>query len=227
MDLAALVSGGKDSLYAAYLVSKKNDIKYIISFISDNPESYMFHVPNVHLVAEQAKVMDVRFLEKRTKGIKEEELDDMKSILKLIADEIDGVVCGAIASNYQKSRLEKICQELHLGLDAPLWHKDQEGLMRDMLKNDFRTIITAVAAPPLDESWLGRMIDEKCLKELIELNKRYGISVSGEGGELETFVLNCPLFSKKIRIMSSQKHWNPHTKSGWLEIRKTTLVIKT
>ena len=177
---AVLFSGGKDSTMAAYLAKKKGyELACLITVLSKNPESYMFHVPNVHLVAEQAKAMSVRFLEKRTKGIKEEELDDMKSILKMIADEIDGVVCGAIASNYQKSRLEKICQELHLGLDAPLWHKDQEGLMRDMLKNDFRTIITAVAAPPLDESWLGRMIDEKCLKELIELNKRYGISVSG------------------------------------------------
>ena len=226
MNLAALVSGGKDSLYAAYLASKKHDIKYIISFISDNPESYMFHVPNVHLVEEQAKAMNIKFLEKRTRGVKEEELKDMKELLKMIADEIDGVVCGAIASNYQKTRLENICQDLHLGLEAPLWHKDQEQIMKNMLKDGFRTIITAVAAPPLNESWLGRMIDEKCLKELIELNKKYAISIVGEGGEIETFVLNCPLFEKKIRIMSYQKHWNPHTNSGWLEIRKVALIEK-
>lgn len=223
MKLAALISGGKDSLYATYLAGKE-EIKYIVSIISENPESYMFHVPNAEFVKEQAKAMDISLIQKFTKGEKEEELLDLKGVLSNL--EIDGIVAGAVESNYQKERLEKICSELGLQLIIPLWHKNPEELLREMLADEFEIIITAVAAPPLDEKWLGRKIDEKCIFELIELNKKYDIHLVGEGGEFETFVLDCPLFKKKLKIIKAEKQWNNKTKSGWLKINKVELLNK-
>lgn len=223
--LAALVSGGKDSLYALYLAGKEN-IRYIITFASDNPESYMFHIPNIHLVEEQAKLMGIKIIKKPTKGIKEKELDDIKSALKAVSGEIDGVVTGAIESNYQKQRIDKICKELDLKSIAPLWHQDPEKLLRSMIRNGFEIIITGVAAPPLNEGWLGRKIDEACLKELVQLNKKYKIHICFEGGEGETFVKFCPMFNKRIEILDSIKHWDVKTKSGTLEIKKIRRIDK-
>lgn len=218
MKVAALLSGGKDSLYALYLASKENKIKYIVTITSENPESYMFHVPNVHLVEEQAKLMEIEIIKKTTKGEKEKELEDLKSVLGTIDGKIDGIVTGAIESNYQKQRIDKICGELKLTSLAPLWHKDPENLLRDMIKNKFEIIITAVAAPPLDEKWLGRKIDENCVEELVQLNKKYGIHPSGEGGEYESLVLDCPLFKKKLEVSGSKKIWDEKTRSGHLVV---------
>lgn len=223
MRLAALVSGGKDSLYAAYLASKEHSIAFIVSIISENPESYMFHVPNAALVAKQAESMQLPLIQKSTKGEKEKELSDLKNALVGIKDKIDGVVSGAVQSNYQKNRINKICSDLNLISLAPLWHKEPAELLRSMLSAGFEIIITAVAAPPLDESWLGRKIDEETIKELIKLNKQYGISIVGEGGEFETFVINCPLFKKKLKIIKAKKQWDAKTKSGVLIIKEVAL----
>ncbi len=226
MKLAVLLSGGKDSLYAMYLESKKHEINYIISIVSENPESYMFHVPNIHLVEEQANLMGMPLIKKKTKGVKEDELKDLKGVLSAIADEVDGIVTGAVESNYQKNRIDKICEKLEIKSVAPLWHRNPEKLIKDMIKNRFEIVITAVAAPPLDEKWLGRKIDERCIEELKELNRKHGISIVGEGGEMETLVLDCPLFRKRMKIVESKKVWDKKTKSGVLDIKKISVGKK-
>jgi diphthine-ammonia ligase len=225
MKIAALVSGGKDSIYAAYLASMRHEIKYIISIISENPESYMFHVPNAGLVAKQAEAMGIPLIQKTTKGEKEEELEDLRLVLKETIG-IEGVVSGAFASNYQRDRIDNICRDINLKSLAPLWHRDPLELLRGMISKGFEIIITAVAAPPLDESWLGRKIDERCLEELIKLNKEYEISVMGEGGEFESFVLDCPLFRKKLILLEAKRQWEEKTRSGWLEIKNLGFIDK-
>src|SRR3989304_2657275 len=215
MKLAVLLSGGKDSLYATYLAGKENEIACIISMISENPESYMFHVPNVDLVKKQAEAMGIPILQKATKGVKEEELKDLEAAIREAEEKynIMGVVSGAVASNYQKQRIDNICNKVGIKSLAPLWQQDAEELLREMIKK-FRIVITAVGAPPLDEGWLERSIDDNCVDELAELNKKYGIHILFEGGEGETLVLECPIFSKRIEILDSMKHWDKKTRSG-------------
>lgn len=226
MNLAAFVSGGKDSLFALYLAKKAgNKIEALVVMESSNPESYMFHYPNVHLVKEQAKLMGIKLIKQKTKGEKEKELEDIKKVLNKMKN-IDGIVTGAVASSYQKSRIDAVCKELGLKSLAPLWNQNPEKTVREMLSNNFEIIITAVAAPPLDEKWLGRRFDEKCLEDLIKLNIKYGIHLNGEGGEFETFVTGCPMFSKKIIIKDAEKWWDARTKSGMLKINKIMLMDK-
>jgi len=69
-----------------------------------------------------------------------------------------------------------------------------------LFTNDFEVIITGVFAYPLDESWLGRTIDQDFLQDVKKLYEKYKINPAGEGGEFETFVINCPLFSKRLEI---------------------------
>ncbi len=227
MRLAALVSGGKDSLYAMHLVKKQgHEIKYIVSFISENPDSYMFHVPNAHLVREQAAAMEIPLLQVASSGEKEKELDDIAAALKKIRREIDGVVSGAVASSYQKSRIDKICGDLGLASFAPLWQQEQEKLLKDMLDSGFVMVITAVAAQGLDESWLGRGIDSATASELLELGRKHRFSAIGEGGEYESFVLDCPLFSERIMVKGAEKIWDAKTRSGVLRIKKIETVRK-
>lgn len=209
MKLAALVSGGTDSLFAAYVMHSQGfEIRYLITLLPERADSYMFHHPNAHLTRYQAEAMGLPLLTKSTKGEEEKELQDLKEIISSVKGEIQGVVSGAVFSEYQKQRIDVICEELNLISFAPLWHKNPEMLLREMLESGFEIIITAVAARGLDESWLGRRIDEKCVEDLRELNKKYKIHMSGEGGEFETLVLDMPMFRKKLKILEARKEWS-------------------
>lgn len=223
MKLIALVSGGKDSVYAIYKAKQDgHEVKYAATIHSKNPDSYMYHTPNIGLTLMQSRLMGIQMVSKESLGIKEQEVMDLEILLKNL--DAEGVVCGAIASKYQRDRVEKVCKELKLKLLAPLWGMNPEKLLREMLKDGFEIIITAVAADGFDESWLGRKIDEDCIKDLLKLEKKHSISIVGEGGEFETFVLDCPLFSKKLEIIKAEKVWKDN--SGVYEIRDAKFVDK-
>ncbi len=227
MKLASLISGGKDSIYATYLAKKAGQkIECFLAMLPDNSESYMFHSHNLHLLKVISQLSGIPLITGTTKGEKEEELKDLKNLMEKVKGKVDGITTGAIASNYQKSRVDKICNELNLESLAPLWGKDPQQILRGMLSDGFEIIIVAVAAPPLDERWLGRTIDEKCIDELSDLNKKYGIHICGEGGEYDTFVTKCPLYqNKRIEITVAEKTWDPKTRSGSLIIKKTRVEV--
>ncbi len=226
MKLASLVSGGKDSMYSAYLSKKAgHSIEYLLAMISENAESYMFHTHNIHLLKTISEITGIPLILGKTKGVKEEELEDLKELIAKVKDEVGGITTGAIASSYQKQRIDKICSDIGLRSIAPFWGRNPEEVLREMLVAGFEIAIVSVAAPPLDESWLGRVIDKKCIEELVELNRKYGIHVTGEGGEYDTFVTSCPLYNrKKIVIEDAEKLWDPKTKSGVLEIKKIDIA---
>jgi len=199
MRLACLFSGGKDSTYALYLILKQgHKVSYLVSVFPESSESYMFHYPMIEKTIEQAASMGIEQIIVRTKGEKEKELGDLRKALSRL--DIDGVVSGAIASSYQKSRIDKIAKELGIASLAPLWHRDQEGLLKEQIDAGFEMIITHVAAQGLDGSWVGRKIDYKAFEELKKIRDKYKINISGEGGEFETLVLNCPLFSHPLKV---------------------------
>lgn len=207
MKCAVLFSGGKDSTYAAYLAKQyDNEITCLISIISENPESYMFHTPSITKVNKQAEVMNIPIIIQQTKGIKEEELKDLKYAIKKakINYKIEAVITGAVESAYQASRVQKICDDLNLECFNPLWQKKPEEQWDDLLKNSFEIIIIGVAAEGMEKELLGKKIDRKMINKLREINNKYRIHLSFEGGEAETFVLNCPLFSKKLIVQKKQ-----------------------
>jgi ABC transporter with metal-binding/Fe-S-binding domain ATP-binding protein len=227
MRLASLISGGKDSLYATYLsVMRRHKIKYLVTMLPAKEDSWMFHYPCIELTKLQAKALGIQQVTQKTSGEKEKELEDLKKVLEEIKDEVDGVVSGAVASNYQKSRVDRICEELRLESVAPLWGRDPAGVLREEVGSGLEIIITGVFAEGFDKSWLGRKIDDKCVEDLVELNRRYGISCVAEGGEFETFVTDCPLFKKKIQIKDSKIVWDSKTSSGYLVVGNAKLVGK-
>lgn len=203
MKLASLFSGGKDSVFSAYIVQKEgHSIECLITILSKNKESYMFHTPSIKMTTFQANSMNIPLLIHKTKGEKEEELKDLENAIKAAIKKykIEGIVTGAIKSVYQASRIQDICNKLNIKCINPLWQIDEITYLNNLIKNKFKVIITGVFAYPLNQSWLGREINEQFIKDMTELNKKYKIHLSGEGGEFETFVLDCPLFRKPLNI---------------------------
>ena len=227
MKAGILFSGGKDSTYAAYLAKQKGDeLLCLITLSPERSDSYMFHYPNIRWTALQAQAMRLPQVKLETKGVKEDELVDLSNAIKAAKRDysIEGVYTGALASVYQKSRVERICDELGVKAVSPLWHVDQVAHLTNVVANGFDVIMTGVAALGLDESWLGRPLDMEAVRDLASLEKRYGINPGLEGGEGETFVLDCPLFDRRVEVVSSQKHWKGD--AGYLEILDARLVAK-
>lgn len=223
---AVLFSGGKDSTMATYKAIESGwKVEYLVSMISRNPESYMFHTSNIHLTELAAEAMNIPLLRATTHGIKEKELDDLRTVLTDLKDRgVKGVFSGALASSYQKSRIDKICQDLSIKSIAPLWHMDPYKYMEELIDLDFETILVSVSAEGLDESWLGRKIDRELLEELLSIHEKYGIHLAFEGGEAETLVLDCPLFKKRIKIQEIEKVWERD--SGYIDVRRAVLEDK-
>jgi ABC transporter with metal-binding/Fe-S-binding domain ATP-binding protein len=207
MRVAALLSGGKDSVLAARLAEEEgHELLCLVTMRSANPDSYMFHTVNVEAAGLQAEAWGKRWVQAWTPGEKERELEDLKAALRGVP--VEGVVSGAIASSYQRDRVEGVCGELGLAHVSPLWSRDREGLLRDVLGRGMRVIFTAVAAQGLDESWLGAELDEDAVRRLLRLNATYGVDPCGEGGEYETLVLDAPWFRKKIFVSRAEMNWD-------------------
>jgi diphthine-ammonia ligase len=203
MRLGVLFSGGKDSTYAAWLAKKEGyQISCLISIQSENEDSFMFHTPSIEKTKVQAEFMGIPLIVQKTKGEKEIELVDLEKAIKLAVKEykIEGIVTGAVESVYQTSRVQKICNEFGLEVFNPLWQKNQFELLEDLIKEKFEAIVVGVAAYPFDSGWIGRKLNKNFLEEIKILSEKYKINPAGEGGEFESFVVNCPLFKKKLEI---------------------------
>lgn len=225
MKLSVLYSGGKDSNYSMYLVDKLGyEISCLISVFPENEESYMFHYPNVEMVKFQARAMEKPLVFERIEG-KENEVMELEKVVEKARRKykFNGIISGAIESVYQAERIQKICNNLNLFCINPLWQINPYEYMKDLIRN-FEVIITGIFSYKLDENFLGRRIDENILNKFILLNKKYGMHISGEGGEYETFVLNSPLFKKRIVISDFEKIMDKN--SGILKIKEIKLVEK-
>ncbi len=197
MKVAALFSGGKDSVFSIYIAKQWGwDISHLVTVYPENKDSWMFHSINIHLTEKLSEAINIPLIRKQTKGKKEEELNDLKEILKDL--DINGVISGAIASEYQRTRIEKICHEIGIKSFTPIWHKNQELILREQINAGFEIIIVGVFAYGFDETWLGKTINGKTINDIQQLKKKYSINTAGEGGEFETLTLNGPIFRKKL-----------------------------
>ena len=212
MKLAALFSGGKDSTYAIYDAKKSgHTIEVLFTILPKSDESHLLHFPNILQTKIQSKSMDIpqiiEHLADLEPDIEELKLNELIKAAKKTFD-FEGIVHGGILSAYQKNKFETLCQKNDLKLISPLWEKNDLSYMKELLDNNFNFIISSVSSDGLDNSWLGRKIGYSELQELAHLSKKFHFNLNFEGGEAETFVINCPLFKNEIKIIKSNKIWD-------------------
>ena len=226
MRLGILCSGGKDSLFACFMAMQKEEVACLISVRSRNEESYMFHTPNVHLVPLQAEAAGLPLVTVETDGIEETELSDLSRAISLAVERhgIEGVVTGALLSVYQATRIQRICRDLDLWCFNPLWYTDQEAYMERLIDTGFWAIVTGVFSAPFNAAWLGRKIDREALEDLKQYARKHRITLTGEGGEYETLVLDAPFFTRRIVIEESTEEYCNYR--GILRVRRASLEAK-
>ncbi len=218
-----MFSGGKDSTYSILLAEKMGHfVEVLLTFLPKSMDSYLFHYPNLHLTPLQAEAMGKRQFLIPVEGMAEEEVLD--KALAEVSENVDGLVTGAIASRYQRDRMARLAQKHGLKVLSPLWGVEPDHLLRRLLADGFEIMVVAVAAAGLGEGWLGRIIDERAVDELALLRDKYGVHPAGEGGEMETLVLDCPLFRRRLEPRKVEKIWQGH--HGYLIIQEATLTNK-
>ncbi|CAJ37806.1 diphthine--ammonia ligase [Methanocella arvoryzae] len=220
MKVAALFSGGKDSSYAVFIARHYGwEVSRLVTVFSQSPESYMYHVPAVELTRLAAESIGIPLVEVVTPPEPEAELIPLRDTISKLG--VDGIVSGALESEYQRRRLDQICQDAGVKSFAPLWHKNPRELLGDMVDQGFEIMIVGCMAEGLDEKWLGRVLDKAALAELDRLHAKYGIHVAGEGGEYESMVIGGPHMQRRICV-DYEKEWRVHSgkiivKEAWLE----------
>ena len=198
-----MYSGGKDSTLAIHKMWEQGKkVELLITFVSENKFSYMLQRVNVDWTELQAQAMGIKHVFYNTKGEKEKELVDIEDALKKY--KVTELVTGAVASRYQAGRINSICDNLGIKHYSPLWGMDPLEELRE-ISVKFNAIVTQVAAEGFDDSFLGSRVDEKMIEKLQKLHQKYKINMSFEGGEAESFVLDAPLFKKRIVIDKARK----------------------
>ena len=212
MKLAALFSGGKDSTYSIYKVKQMgHDVKCLVTVFPKSSDSQLLHFPAIELTKLQSKTLKISQITSTLDSNElAEEMDALKILLKRAKQDfqIEGLVHGGISSEFQKKCFEKICEKIDLKIIAPLWKINAKEYMNDLIDSKFKFILTSVSSGGLDDTWLGKIISVDDISELDKLSTKYGFNLNFEGGEAETFVIDCPLYSHPIKITKSKAVWD-------------------
>lgn len=222
MRTVALLSGGKDSLYNMFLATKDNHEIVAIANLKpksssgDELDSYMYQTVGHQAIETIAEALDKPLFRgditsvARNKDLDytepkngDDEVEHLYNLLQQIRDEhnigFEAVCVGAIASSYQKSRVENVCKRMSLTMLAYLWDQDQDKLLQRMIDCNFDAILIKVACIGLTKNHIGKSI-EAMQEHLRYLHKKYDTNICGEGGEYETLVLDCPLYKRRLSI---------------------------
>ena len=225
MKLAALFSGGKDSTYAIYLAKKlHHSVEVLLTLYPHSNESHLLHHPNITFTSLQSESMKIpQLVEEISSTDAETEFKKLEKLIILAKENysIEGIVHGGILSKYQKDNFSRICERNNLEIISPLWNKNPESYMKELLEENFEYIISSVSSDGLDNSWLGKIIDKSGLQHLKNLQSKFEFNLNFEGGEAETFVINCPLFEKPLFIQDSSTEWDGYR--GRFEILEAKL----
>ncbi|MFP4401687.1 MAG: diphthine--ammonia ligase [Candidatus Nanoarchaeia archaeon] len=208
MKLAVLFSGGKDSHLAMYKASQDHDIVCAITMRSENQYSYMFQSLGVEYTTLQLECQNVAQILIQTQGEKERELEDLKKGIEQAVREyeIEGIVTGAIQSTYQAIRVQNISYELNLWCFNPLWNMSSQQMFEELNNAGFEITILGVFAYPLTQTLVMQPLLSPCvMRQLFRYEEQYQISAIGEGGEIETFVTNGPMYVNATLHLSYQE----------------------
>jgi len=193
-------SGGKDSCFACYrAMCRGYDISYLVNFISKEYKRVSFHGTEDKLIQLQAEALGIHLLQKETTGNGYEQ-EFKEAVRSLIPNGIKGMIFGDIYLQEHKDWVERVCGELGIEAVEPLWGEEPERILLEFIDGGFEAIIVSAKADLLGKEWIGGKVDREFFKYL----KENSIDICGENGEYHTFVVDGPMFKKRIRITESK-----------------------
>ena len=198
-------SGGKDSCFACYRASEDGlKVRYLLNMITEDGKRSRSHGLSAEVLQVQSQAIGIPLVQRQTTwGSYENVFVDLLRELKVKG--IDGGVFGDIDFNAHREWIEKVCKQADIIPHLPLWGQSQDKIVLDFIDLGFESIVIAARADIFDEAILGRKVDQDFIKYLEELGKTKNITPCGEAGEYHTFVIDGPLFQKRIEILEAKK----------------------
>lgn len=206
-------SGGKDSCLACYKAINNGDqVKYLLNFISREYKRCCFHGLEAKLLNLQADLIGIPIFQKEVSAdMGEYETEFKQAVSDLKTRGAEGMVFGDIYLEEHRIWVDRVCKDLGIQPIEPLWGIPPEKVLEDFIDLQFKAIVVSCKADLFDKELIGRVLDKGLLKEL----RRKNICPCGENGEFHTFVIDGPIFKKRIEITKSQpilkegfwKHW--------------------
>jgi len=240
MRVAVLASAGKDSAYAAWWATMKGwEVECLVTVCVSGNDSMMFQLNGTAVAALQAASMGVPWLPVMSLGEEESEVLELEAALRGQSDiqsaffeswpqtwdepeqleilmdvpDLDALVVGALRSDYQKTRIDRMCERLGIISYSPLWHHESSEHMHALANHGFDARIASVSTEGMGKDWLGRSVDSVSLAELEALAEKHRFNLDGEGGEFETIVLAAPHMHIRIEC-SAESLWDG-TRGVW------------
>jgi len=198
-------TGGKDGCLSLYkAISERRDVKYLLSFWNMNRQGA--HEVNPDLLSAQAEAMEIPLIRTGFESYEEEfkrvfRYLNAKETEKGNDTKITSAIFGHIETHDRL--VERICEELGIELVMPIWNKNSEEIINEVVAAGFEVVLVAVRADLLGQEWLDRRIDERFVADLRAHDR--SIDPCGENGEFHTFVLDGPIFKKRLKITRSEE----------------------
>lgn len=184
-------SGGKESALSLYKAKQEGmDVSYLLNMVSEDGKHCRSHGVSSDLLKKQAGCIGIPIIQSRSSW------QDYERKFKEAVSNLDGIeagIFGDIDLQEHKDWVEGVCKDLGIKSILPLWNENRENLLRQFIKLGFEAV---VVASKLD-SLIGRIVDEKFIKDLKTMNN---IDLCGEKGEYHTFVFKGPIFKKPVEI---------------------------
>jgi len=203
MKVISLWSGGKDSCFACYKAKQQGyQIISAVNFTNSDGRDSVSHGLSANIIQRQASLIGIPLLQK---AMPQKGYTDAFKVLveELKAKEgIEGIVFGDIYLQEHRDWIDKVCGELKMEAILPIWTKDTERLVKEIIDAGFKSIVVSTRKDILGEEWLGREIDYKFINDI---NAIENIDLCGEKGEFHTFVYDGPLFKKPIEFIIGKK----------------------
>lgn len=196
--VVASISGGKDSMFALYKAMQE-DYKpvYLFNTVSKDYERVRFHGLKSQVIQRQAKALNLPLLQITTNPESYEE-EYTKALQELVKKEkIEGLVLGDIFLQDCFDWAKNICDKLGIELIEPLWQIPSKELFTQFVASGFQGIVVSTQATLLDQSWVGRKLDDTFL---LDIEKLPHIDICGENGEYHTLITDGPIFQNKLEI---------------------------
>jgi len=200
MSYIASWSGGKDGCFACYEAMRQGyKISHLVNFISDELQRVRFHGTEAKLIQLQSQALGIPLLQKETtwKGYEQE---FKKAVQSLIPNGVKGMVFGDIYLQEHKDWVERVCGELSIEAVEPLWGKNPEEVLSGFIDSGFEALIISAQSKFIGPEWIGGRVDRSFRNYL----RHRGIDICGENGEYHTFVVDGPIFRRRIEITQSR-----------------------
>ena len=225
IQVTCLVSGGKDSVFALWVALHKYKVQSIITIYPEESDSYLFHIPNCKHVGLIAHMLSIpHIIVYSSKNNLDHEIKVLKDVLE--ETKTEAVITGGIRSDYQRYKFNRAAKLAGMKCLSPLWRLKPETLISELFTNNFNVIFVAVSSMGLGKDLLGKKMTFENIERIRKITTGTDLSLIGEGGEYESFVLNAPFFPSEIKILRSRVHWNETREEGFFEILEAKLVEK-